>query len=91
MSLKIPTMLLVLVFCIAFNVYAQASSRVSGRVVDQTGAALPGVAIDLAINARELTAVTDDTGTYRFDDVPPGSGELTFRLLNSACCDGLST
>ena len=26
--------------------------------------------------------MTDDTGAYRFDAVPAGSAELTFRLLN---------
>jgi hypothetical protein len=82
MSLRIPTILFVLVFCIAINVLAQPPGRVSGRVVDQTGAALAGVAIDLVVNSRKLTAVTDNNGTYRFDDVPPGSAELTFRLLN---------
>ena len=82
MSLRIPTILFVLVFCIGANVYAQPPGRVSGRVVDQTGAALPGVAIDLVVNSHELTTVTDDTGAYRFDAVPAGSAELTFRLLN---------
>ena len=82
MSLRIPTILFALLLCIGVNVYAQAPGRVSGRVLDQTGAALPGVAIDLVVNSRELTAVTDDTGAYRFDAVPPGSAELTFRLLN---------
>ena len=32
---------------------AQASGRVIGRVLDQTGAALPGVAIDLFVNDHE--------------------------------------
>src|SRR5688572_20596270 len=82
MSLRIPTILFSLLFCIGINVYAQTPGRVSGRVLDQTGAALPGVAIDLVVNSRELTAVTDDTGTYRFNAVPAGSAELTFRLLN---------
>ncbi len=82
MSLEIPTILLALLLCIGVNVYAQAPGRVSGRVLDQTGAVLPGVAIDLVVNSRELTAVTDDTGAYRFDAVPAGNAELTFRLLN---------
>ena len=76
------TVLWVLLFCTSVEAYAQAPGRVSGRVLDQTGAALPGVAIDLVVDARELTAVTDDTGAYRFDAVPPGNAELTFRLLN---------
>ena len=82
MSLRIPTILFVLVFCVGVNVNAQVPGRVSGRVLDQTGAALPGVAIDLVVDSRELTAVTDDTGAYRFAAVPAGSAELTFRLLN---------
>ena len=32
----------------------------TGRVLDQTGAALPGVTIDLLVNSRQLTAVTDE-------------------------------
>src|SRR5690349_1300728 len=80
--LRIPTILSALLFCIYVEASAQSTGRVSGRVLDQTGAALPGVTIDLVINSRELTAVTDDSGAYRFDAVPPGNAELTFRLLN---------
>jgi hypothetical protein len=64
------------------NAPAQSTGRVSGRVLDQTGAALPGVAIELIVHARELTTTTDEAGTYRFDEVPPGNAELTFRLLD---------
>src|SRR5690606_19308135 len=64
------------------NVLAQSPGRVSGRVFDQTGAALPGVSVDLVTSSREQTAVTDETGAYRFDAVPLGSAVLTFRLLN---------
>jgi hypothetical protein len=55
---------------------------VRGTVLDQTGAVLPGVAIDLISAGQELTAVTDEVGRYQFDNVPPGAAELTFRLLN---------
>src|SRR5262245_41324900 len=79
--IRIATILSTFLLCLSVNAYAQSTGRVSGRVLDQTGAALPGVAIDLAVNSRELTAVTDDTGAYRFDAVPLGSAELTFRLL----------
>ena len=79
---RIPTILCALLLCTNVEVYAQAPGRVSGRVLDQTGAALPGVTIDLVVDAHELRAVTDDTGAFRFDAVPPGSVELTFRLLN---------
>ncbi|MGH9884993.1 MAG: carboxypeptidase regulatory-like domain-containing protein, partial [bacterium] len=82
MRFRIPTILSALLLCIPVDAYAQPTGRVRGRVLDQTGAALPGVTIDLVVNSRELTAITDDTGAFRFDAVPPGSAELTFRLLN---------
>ena len=82
MRLRIPTIVSALLLCMTVNADAQSTGRVIGRVLDQTGAALPGVAIDLVVSSRELTATTDDTGAYRFDAVPPGNAELTFRLLN---------
>ena len=63
--------------------WAQASGRIIGRVLDQTGAVLPGVRIDLFVNDHELgTTTTDSDGSYRFDDVPAGPAELIGRLLN---------
>lgn len=63
--------------------YAQQTATVSGRVVDQTGFALPGVAIDLATpDGNTFTTTTDEEGRYRFDAVPEGTAELTFRLLD---------
>ena len=56
--------------------------RVAGRVLDQTGAVLPGVTIDLVVGGTELTTTTNDAGEYRFEMVPAGKGELTYRLLN---------
>ena len=61
---------------------AQGAGSVAGRAVDQTGAALPGVTIDLVTGGTELTSVTDEAGAYRFEGVPAGTAELTFRLIN---------
>jgi hypothetical protein len=62
---------------------AQQAGSLAGRVVDQTGGALPGVTVDLPLGAdNELTTVTDETGAFCFDRVPAGTWELTFRLLN---------
>jgi hypothetical protein len=61
---------------------APPAGRIAGRVLDQTGLVLPGVAIDLAAGAARRATTTDAEGRYRFDEVPPGPVELTYRLLN---------
>jgi hypothetical protein len=61
---------------------AAQSGTVAGQVTDQTGAALPGVTIDLTTADGDRTIVTDITGGFRFENVPAGSAELTFRLIN---------
>jgi hypothetical protein len=82
MHTRTTAVLVFILFCVTLNANAQSTGQVSGRVLDQTGAALPGVAIDLVVNSRELTATTDEVGGYRFEHVPSGNAELTFRLLN---------
>jgi hypothetical protein len=82
MPFKTSTVLILILCCVALNATAQSVAHISGKVLDQTGAALPGVTIDLIVNAHELTTTTDEEGAYRFDSVPPGNAELTYRLLN---------
>jgi TonB dependent receptor-like, beta-barrel/Carboxypeptidase regulatory-like domain/TonB-dependent Receptor Plug Domain len=82
MHIRIPTILAAILLLVGVNTHAESAGRVTGRVLDQTGAVLPGVAIDLVSSSRELTTSTDSTGTYRFEDVPPGKAELSYRLLN---------
>jgi hypothetical protein len=79
MSLRITTFF---VASLLLVVASTAEAQVAGRVLDQTGGVLPGVTIDLVVNATELTTITDDEGRYQFDGVPPGQAELTCRLLN---------
>lgn len=64
--------------------FGQASGTVSGTVADETGGVLPGVSVQLrpAGAASAMEAVTDGTGVYRFENVPAGGAELTFRLIN---------
>ena len=82
MPFRTTTVLTVILLSIGSSAAAQSAGMVSGRVVDQTGAALTGVAIDLLVAKRELTTTTNGTGNYRFEGVPAGNAELTFRLLN---------
>jgi hypothetical protein len=62
---------------------AQSSGRISGRVLDQTGAVLPGVTIDVFVkNIEQGTTTTGQDGTYQFENVPAGPVEVVCRLLN---------
>jgi hypothetical protein len=76
------TVVIGLVLLIGRVAVAQPTGVVSGRVIDQTGALLPGVTIDLVVGARELTTSSDAAGAFSFEEVPAGNAELTFRLLN---------
>ena len=61
---------------------AQTNGSVTGVVVDETGGVLPGVTVDLHQGTLELTTTTEMDGRYRFDNVPPGPAEITFKLIN---------
>jgi hypothetical protein len=78
------TAILLAVLMSSSGAFAQAAGSISGRTVDQTGAGLPGVVIDLVAAGGELTAVSDGVGAYRFEEVPAGAAEVTYRLINFA-------
>src|SRR5262245_38474462 len=80
-SLRITAFVLTAVLASTLPALAQAG-RVAGRVLDQTGAVLAGVTIDLVVQRTERTTTTDHEGRYQFENVPAGTAELTFRLLN---------
>lgn len=69
---------LVLVPALAFG---QAS--IAGVVKDTSGAVLPGVTVEAASPAlieRTRTVVTDGTGQYRIETLPPGAYTVTYSL-----------
>ena len=65
----------------AGSVFAQSSTTgsIEGTVTDQTGAAVPGIAVRVTspnlISAQ--TATTDDSGRYRLSNLPPGRYMVT--------------
>lgn len=61
---------------------AQTGGVVTGTVADETGGVLPGVTVNIHFLAGELTTVSDGEGRYRFDDVPPGTADISFQLIN---------
>ncbi|HSS50160.1 MAG TPA: carboxypeptidase-like regulatory domain-containing protein, partial [Thermoanaerobaculia bacterium] len=64
----------------AATLAAQTTGDIVGRVTDEAGGVLPGVAVE----ARSLvlqgsrTAVTDATGSYRLNLLPPGDYAVSF-------------
>jgi len=61
-----------------------AGAQVKGRITDETGAALPGVTVELIGGREPAEAVTDGSGDYLFDNVAPGTYQLSIRLINFA-------
>ena len=57
---------------------ASAAGVVMGRVADQSGGALPGVAVSLTTEGSTFEQVSDARGEYRFDGVPQGPAIITY-------------
>jgi hypothetical protein len=55
---------------------------VRGRVLDEAGAPVAGVTVQ--VEGTTVLAVTDETGTYRLEGVPPGAQVLRARRLGYA-------
>ncbi len=74
MKLAITAAITVLLF--AFTAFGQSSSGVTGTVTDPSGAIVPGATVvlhDTKTN-KEQTTVTNDDGSYKFNQVEPGAG-----------------
>src|SRR5688572_1367597 len=71
-----------LVLFLAFNSFAQTTGGLIGRVSDSSGAALPGVTVEVRSPALMgvRTDTTDGEGNYRFSILPPGTYEVRFAL-----------
>jgi iron complex outermembrane receptor protein len=66
---------------------AAAQATLTGEIKDTTGAVLPGVTVEAAspaLSGKVRTAVTDVSGRYRIDALPPGSYTVTFSLAGFA-------
>lgn len=65
--------------------YAQiAGGSISGTVTDEQRAVLPGVTVTVQGTDRTLSAVTDETGRFRFLNQPPGNYTVSFELAGFA-------
>ncbi|MFB3855314.1 MAG: carboxypeptidase regulatory-like domain-containing protein [Vicinamibacterales bacterium] len=61
---------------------AQQPGEIFGKVTDASGAIVPGVTVTLTspVLLRPLTAVTSETGSYRFPGLPVGTYDVKFEL-----------
>ena len=67
----------------AVPTYAQTGS-VSGTVVDESGAVVPGATVTLAGPASRASTVTGAQGEYSFRNVSPGTYQVTVTLVGFA-------
>lgn len=61
-----------------------SGGSITGTVTDEQKAVLPGVTVTIQGSDRTLTAVTDETGKFRFLNQPPGSYTVSFELTGFA-------
>jgi outer membrane receptor protein involved in Fe transport len=71
---KLLVVLAMLLLAIPATFAQTTAGSLTGAVMDSSGAALPGVTVELSGPAMQgtRTAVTDSQGSYRFSNVPPG-------------------
>ena len=75
--------LIAALFSIVIVPSAYAQSAIAGVVKDSSGAVLPGVSVEAssaALIEGVRTAVTDNAGSYRIENLRPGVYAVTFTL-----------
>src|SRR2546427_5419262 len=80
---RISVLLCLVVFVGVVPAGAQVSTgEINGKVVDGTGAVLPGATVTIAGAAliQPQTTVTAESGAYRFPSIPIGTYTVTFEL-----------
>jgi hypothetical protein len=67
---------------IAVPAFAQQTGTISGKVLDQSGASMPGVTVEArsTVLPGPRVAVTGSTGSYQLAALPPGDYTVVFTL-----------
>ena len=79
MRTRIGASIVAVVLFVAFIFADSTRGDIAGKVVDEAGAALPGVHVTLVGSIRR-NAVTDARGEFTFKSLPPGTYETRFEL-----------
>ncbi len=68
--------------CLTTPLVAQTTGRIQGTVTDNSGAAIPGVAVSVSSSSLQgvHSTITDNKGEFRFASVPPGSYSVKLEL-----------
>ncbi|HEX3703906.1 MAG TPA: TonB-dependent receptor [Vicinamibacterales bacterium] len=82
-SLSILVSVFVSFLALVPSTYAQTGSAIAGIVRDSSGGVLPGVTVEAsspALIEGTRSAVTDNAGSYRIENLRPGDYSVTFSL-----------
>ncbi len=85
--MKTRASIVMAVFVLLFTAGAMAQTQtgtLSGRIIDEQGAVLPGVLVTLTGGQGSQTQVTDTRGEYRFQGLTPGVYEVSTELTGFA-------
>src|SRR5215831_17126092 len=74
--------LVLLLLLIPAAAFAQQTGSIQGKVVDASGAVLPGVTVEAKSNVlpSSRTTVSGPDGVYQLPALPPGHYTVTFTL-----------
>lgn len=75
--------ILVMLIFMAPTAFAQSDASIVGRVIDESGAVLPGVTVTVtspALQVPSMTTITDANGDYRINPLPIGSYSVAYEL-----------
>ena len=71
-----------LLYALSVASAAHAQAAIAGTVVDVSGGVLPGVTVEVTSDAlieKSRPGLTNGSGRYRIEDLPPGRYTITFR------------
>src|SRR3954452_9320449 len=70
---------------LSFTAYAFAQAvQVSGSVVDESGAGVPGASVQLTGPSTRQFATSGQGGAYQFSNIAPGTYQLTATVVGFA-------
>jgi hypothetical protein len=83
MRTRVVVLLAVVCLGLAVPTLAQQTGEIYGKVADTSGAVIPGVTVTVSgpVLLQPGVAVTSQTGTYRFPQLPIGTYSVKFELI----------